>query len=65
LFVATMNNNIYSVDAVSGAVISSRNVNAGFDRINDIPACGDINSNVGVTGTPVIDPATSTAYFFS
>ncbi|KAJ3072470.1 hypothetical protein HDU98_003546 [Podochytrium sp. JEL0797] len=63
LFVATMNNNLYAVDAVAGTVLSSRSVNAPFDRINDIPACGDIDSNVGVVGTPVIDPATSTAYF--
>ncbi|KAJ3076649.1 hypothetical protein HDU98_001659 [Podochytrium sp. JEL0797] len=63
VFVATMNNNLYTLDAVTGTVISSRNTNTPFDRINDIPACGDIVSNVGVLGTPVIDPATSTAYF--
>ncbi|KAI8847138.1 hypothetical protein BC829DRAFT_490840 [Chytridium lagenaria] len=65
VFVATQNNNIYSVDGSTGAVLAARHLSTPFDIERDIPQCGDINSNVGVTGTPVIDPTTGTAYFLS
>ncbi|KAJ3211194.1 hypothetical protein HDU67_004717 [Dinochytrium kinnereticum] len=65
VFAATQNNNIYSVDGITGALLASRNVNPPFDMSRDIPTCGDINSNIGVTSTGVIDPTTGTAYFVS
>ncbi|KAJ3097714.1 hypothetical protein HDU97_004598, partial [Phlyctochytrium planicorne] len=64
VFVATENNNIYSIDGITGAVLASRNVNTPFNRARDLD-CGDIIGNVGITGTPVIDAATGTAFFYS
>ncbi|KAI8850377.1 hypothetical protein BC829DRAFT_488740 [Chytridium lagenaria] len=65
VLVATQNNNLYSVNGVTGAIIAQRNINPPFQMQRDFPQCGDINSNVGITGSPVIDPETGTAYFTS
>ncbi|KAJ3118731.1 hypothetical protein HDU96_009320 [Phlyctochytrium bullatum] len=62
---ATQNNNVYAVDGTTGALIASRNLDIPFQMKRDFPGCGDINSNVGITGTPVIDPTTGTAYMYT
>src|SRR3954451_14691887 len=62
LFVATENNWIYGMDPRTGAVRWQRNVGEAFDPTS---FCGDLVPRIGVTGTPVIDPDTGTAYFFS
>jgi fibronectin type 3 domain-containing protein len=67
VFVATEANNLYLLDAVTGAITNSRALGAAFDATH-LPngmSCGDIQPTVGVTGTPVIDTSTGTAYFFS
>jgi outer membrane protein assembly factor BamB len=55
VFVATENNTVYALASRNGAVLWSRHIAA------PVPAsalpCGDITPTVGVTGTPVIDPA--------
>lgn len=51
------------MNAVSGVAINSRQVAAPF-LMSDIPNCNDITSSTGITGTPVIDPATDIAYFY-
>ncbi len=55
VFVATENDTVYALNASSGAVIWSRHL------ATPVPAsslpCGDISPTVGITGTPVIDPA--------
>ena len=55
VFVATENDTVYALSASSGAVIWSRHL------ATPVPAsslpCGDISPTVGITGTPVIDPA--------
>lgn len=61
LFIATEMNNIYGLDPATGSIKWSRNVGNPFN-----PAdlnCSDITQAVGITGTPVIDPATNIAYF--
>jgi iron transport multicopper oxidase len=63
LFVATEDNWIYGIDSQSGAVEWERNVGTPWNS-GDI-GCEDLFPHVGVTGTPVIDPTTNTAYFFS
>jgi hypothetical protein len=63
VFVATENNNIYGVDRTTGAIKWSRNLGVAWQSAD--VGCGDVSPNVGVTGTPVIDSATNTAYFFS
>ncbi len=60
--VATEKNNIYGFDAISGARRWSRNVGVPWNP--DDVACADLTPSVGITGTPVIDPASNTAYFF-
>jgi hypothetical protein len=62
VFVASASNNIYSLDAATGAVLAQRNLGKPFDP--SILQCGD-QKWVGTTGTAVIDALTNTAYFFS
>ena len=55
VYVATENNTVYALSAATGAVRWSRHI------AKPVPAsslpCGDIAPAVGITGTPVIDPA--------
>ncbi|MCJ1425454.1 hypothetical protein MMC29_003353 [Sticta canariensis] len=63
VFIASSQNWIRTVDAVTGAAIKSRQVQPPFLQ-SDI-GCTDIPDTIGITGTPVIDPATNTVYFFA
>jgi outer membrane protein assembly factor BamB len=63
LLAATEDNWIYGIDPKSGAIQWSRNVGNPWNSA-DI-GCTDLEPHVGITGTPVIDPATNIAYFFS
>ncbi|MEA2697406.1 MAG: hypothetical protein QOI66_1677, partial [Myxococcales bacterium] len=63
LLVATQANNIYGLDAETGAVLWSRNLGNPF-LSSDI-GCPDISPTMGITSTPVIDRATNTAYLLS
>ena len=55
VYVATENDTVYALDAGTGRVVWSRHI------ATPVPAsslpCGDIQPSVGITGTPVIDPA--------
>ncbi|MCI4345962.1 MAG: PQQ-binding-like beta-propeller repeat protein, partial [Thermoplasmata archaeon] len=59
VFVATENNSVYAVNASTGVVGWRTNLGTPVDG-STLP-CGDINPT-GITGTPVIDPATRTLY---
>ena len=62
LLVATENNKVYGLDPGTGATRWPAPLNLGPPwKAADI-GCGDLAPNVGVTGTPVIDPSTNTAY---
>ncbi len=62
LLVATENNFLYGLNPASGALKWSNPVNLGTPwKAADI-GCGDLAPTIGVTATPVIDPATNTAY---
>jgi hypothetical protein len=63
VFVVTEANDAYMLDAQSGAITRSRNVGAPWNA-NDI-GCGDLVPSVGITGTPVIDTTSRTAFFFA
>ena len=63
LFVATEENWIYRLDPETGQIQWSRQVAPPWNPA-DI-ACDDLTPWIGITGTPVIDTATNTAYFFS
>jgi outer membrane protein assembly factor BamB len=55
VYVATENDTVYALSAASGAVIWSVHLGTAVPA-GSLP-CGDISPSVGITGTPVIDPA--------
>jgi polyvinyl alcohol dehydrogenase (cytochrome) len=57
VYVATENDTVYALSAATGAVVWSTHLAAPVPS-SDLP-CGDITPTVGITGTPVIDPARS------
>jgi HYDIN/CFA65/VesB family protein/putative pyrroloquinoline-quinone-binding quinoprotein len=62
LLVATEANKVYALDPASGAMRWPAPLNLGTPwNASDI-GCGDLTPTIGVTATPVIDPATNTAY---
>jgi len=67
LVVATENNNVYGFNPTTGATIwGPVSMGTPFAPNKYFSAgCSDIAPNVGVTSTPVIDPATGTVYLTS
>lgn len=63
LLAVTENNKAYGLDPVTGAIRWSRDVGKPWPASNI--GCGDLVPNIGITATPVVDPATGTAYFTS
>ena len=61
VLIATEANNLYLLDANTGAVVNQRALGGAFNPQNNGIGCGDITPTVGITGTPVIDNATGTA----
>ena len=59
VIVVTESNNVYALDAITGAVIWQRNV--GGPVTSGLP-CGNI-SPLGITGTPVVDVASRSLFF--
>jgi outer membrane protein assembly factor BamB len=57
VYVATENNTVYALSAATGKVAWSRHLAPPVPS-GSLP-CGDIAPTVGITGTPVIDPARS------
>jgi outer membrane protein assembly factor BamB len=55
VYVATENDTVYALSAATGAVVWSTHVARPVP--SDALPCGDIQPAVGITGTPVIDPA--------
>jgi outer membrane protein assembly factor BamB len=55
VYAATENNTVYALSAATGAVAWSRHLATPVPS-GSLP-CGDIAPTVGITGTPVIDPA--------
>lgn len=55
LFIATTQNNVYKLNAKTGALVLSRSLHVPF-LTADLDGCVDINPTVGVTATGVIDP---------
>ncbi len=65
VYVATMNNTVYALDADKGTTLWTANFGAPVQASDVQCCCPDISSTVGILGTPVIDPATNTIYFVS
>ncbi len=61
LFVATEENNLYGLNGATGAQQWTKNLGTPWNP-GEL-GCGDLAPKVGVTATPVIDPATNVAYF--
>lgn len=64
VYLATTQNNLYKLDAKTGAIVLQRNIHILF-LTADLNGCVDINPHVGVTATGVIDPETDTWYLTS
>jgi hypothetical protein len=61
VFIATTQNNLYKLNAKTGAIVLQRNLHIPF-LTADLDGCVDINPLIGVTATGVIDPATDVWY---
>jgi hypothetical protein len=62
VYVATESNTIYAINAANGAILLQRNFGS------PVPAplgCNNNGPNVGINGTPVIDPNMTTLYFIA
>ena len=55
VYVATENDTVYALSSATGRVIWQRHVATAVPS-SSIP-CGNISPRVGITGTPVVDPA--------
>lgn len=60
LLVVTETDNIYGLSPATGAQIWTKNVGSPLPA-SALP-CSDLSPNIGITGTPVVDSATGTAY---
>jgi outer membrane protein assembly factor BamB len=60
VYVATENDTIYKLDAGTGGVVWS--VHLATPEPSSVAPCGDISPSIGITSTPVIDPATNRIY---
>ena len=58
----TQNDYVYGLNATSGAVMWTNYYGPPADPLTH-NNCADIGGSMGITGTPVIDPATDVAYF--
>ena len=61
VLVATENNKVYALNPNTGAKKWTTSLTGTAWKAADI-GCNDLAPNVGVTSTPVVDPATDTAY---
>jgi hypothetical protein len=65
LYIATEHDSIYAIDADSGTVYAQASlIPSGGSTVSSSSdlGCTDLTPEVGITGTPVIDPATATLY---
>jgi hypothetical protein len=65
LYVATQHDSIYAIDADTGTIYWQVSlIPTGGSTVNSSTdlSCGDIPTEVGITGTPVIDTTTNTLY---
>ena len=62
LFVATEHDTVYAFDADTGAPLWKRTDIADGLKHQTFPGNGDLQPEIGITGTPVIDPTTGTLY---
>ncbi|KAF2711719.1 WSC-domain-containing protein [Pleomassaria siparia CBS 279.74] len=64
VYVSTTQNNLYKLNAKTGAIVMSRNLHVPFLQV-ELESCVDINPLIGITATGVIDPVTGIWYVTS
>ena len=65
VYAATEHDSVYAIDADTGRIYWQKSlIPAGGSTVSSSTDlnCGDITTEVGITGTPVIDPTTGTLY---
>lgn len=55
VYVATEHDSVYAIDADTGSVLWNRSLLAPGENTSDTDQCDNINPEVGITATPVID----------
>ena len=60
VYAATENDTVYALNPTSGAIVWSRHL--ATPEPSSAAGCGDITPTIGITSTPVIDPATNRIY---
>ena len=67
VYVATEHDSVYAIDADSGTIYAQVSlIPPGGTTVSPSDLnCGDINPELGITSTPVIDPASNTLYVVS
>jgi hypothetical protein len=60
VYVATESDTVYKLDAATGVVLWAAHL--ATPESSTAAPCGDIVPSIGITGTPVIDPATNRIY---
>ena len=60
VYAATENDTVYALDASTGTIVWQKHLATALPS-SKLP-CGDIGPSVGITSTPVIDPATGAIY---
>ena len=61
LLAVTENDSAYGIDPVTGTVQWKHHYGRAWDP--SVIGCGDLSPKVGISATPVVDPATDIAYF--
>ena len=56
LYIVTENDNVYAVDADSGSSLWTVSLFGSGETYSDKRSCGQVEPNIGITSTPVIDP---------
>ena len=64
LYVVTEHDSVYAIDADTGKVYQQVRLTSGGTTVNSSSdlGCGDLVPEIGITGTPVIDPVSGTLY---
>jgi hypothetical protein len=69
VYMATEHDSVYAIDADSGTVYAQTSLipsgGTTVSSANDLGGCPDLIPEIGITGTPVIDPTTNTLYVVS
>ncbi|NUU30154.1 choice-of-anchor D domain-containing protein [Arthrobacter sp. C9C5] len=60
---ATENNNVYGLNGATGAVNWQRNLGPAWPA--STVSCGDLTPNIGITSTPVFDPASNSVFLLA